>query len=481
MTSTEVHLTEVPVGFRYVSTARPRLPLTDQEYADMEKPKVLIVGAGLGGVTLGILLERAGIPFQIYERANEVKPLGSAIAVGPNVMLCFKQLGIFDDLVKLGKPMVLAQSYNNSMEITQVTDWSVRDKLGGDQHYVVARPCLYDLLRSRIPPHKILMNKRVLSILQNENGVMIRCSDNNTHHGDILVGADGAYSGVRQSMYQQLKKQKKLPKSDDCVLPYSCTCLVGQTEVLDPEEFPELNETNSKFHGISEFPYSHHLNKDSAKDNDSFRNSEWGPETAETMCKEVGHLKIPGGNGKLTMKDLIDRTPKHLISKAMLEEKVFSTWYHRRTVLLGDACHKMHPAAGQGAVNAMQDAITLVNVIASLPSKEMDDITECFKIYKSERYPPALAAFNMSHTLSKSFEKTLQGALVRYTMMYMPPWLNKIAMAKLIQVRPQVNFLPRAEDRGTIKAKYQPSLHRKVTFAAPPAVASAAVEATTVV
>lgn len=100
------------------------------------------------------------------------------------------------------------------------------------------------------------MSKRVLSILQNQHGVMVRCSDNVTHHGDILVGADGAYSGVRQSMYHQLKTQKKLPRSDDTTLPYSCTCLVGQTEVLDPDEFPEINETNSRFHGISEFPYS---------------------------------------------------------------------------------------------------------------------------------------------------------------------------------------------------------------------------------
>ncbi|KAF8929686.1 hypothetical protein BGZ52_001925 [Haplosporangium bisporale] len=127
----------------------------------------------------------------------------------------------------------------------------------------------------------------------------------------------------------------------------------------------------------------------------------------------------------------------------------------------------MHPAAGQGAVNAMQDAITLANMIASLPTKEEKDITACFKIYKSERFPLALAAFNLSHTLSKSFERTLQGALIRYSMMHMPPWLNKIAMAKLIVNRPQVNFLPRAEDKGTVKANHQPSLHRKVTFPLP--------------
>lgn len=80
------------------------------------------------------------------------------------------------------------------------------------------------------------------------------------------------------------------------------------------------------------------LDKESAKKNDSFRNSTWGPEAAEAMCKEVRHFRLPGGkDGKaITMGDLIDRTPKNSISKVMLEEKVFDTWYSGRTVLLGD-------------------------------------------------------------------------------------------------------------------------------------------------
>ncbi|KAF8920059.1 hypothetical protein BGZ52_012178, partial [Haplosporangium bisporale] len=66
---------ELPENPAYTSTAKPRPPLTEQEMEDMKKPKVLIVGAGLGGITLGILLERAGIPYEIYERAAQVKPL----------------------------------------------------------------------------------------------------------------------------------------------------------------------------------------------------------------------------------------------------------------------------------------------------------------------------------------------------------------------------------------------------------------------
>lgn len=94
------------------------------------------------------------------------------------------------------------------------------------------------------------MNKKVLSFMQNNDGVMIRCADNQTHHGDILVGADGAYSAVRQHLYKDLKVKKLLPKSDDVPLPFNCVCLVGQTEVLDPEEFPGMKLERSHFHSI---------------------------------------------------------------------------------------------------------------------------------------------------------------------------------------------------------------------------------------
>ncbi|KAF9367237.1 hypothetical protein CPC16_006766, partial [Podila verticillata] len=71
----------------------------------------------------------------------------------------------------------------------------------------------------------------------------------------------------------------------------------------------------------------HFLDKDSAKRHDSFRNSEWGPEVAEALAREVRVFKVPGGkDGKeLTMAEYIDRTPSDLMSKVMLEEIVFDT------------------------------------------------------------------------------------------------------------------------------------------------------------
>lgn len=85
----------------------------------------------------------------------------------------------------------------------------------------------------------------------------------------------------------------------------------------------------------------HHLSRKSSKaaEEQQFKNSdnsEWSAFPAQVMCDETRDFKIPVGDGKKTLGDLYDLTPQELISKVMLEEKVFKTWHHGRTVLLGD-------------------------------------------------------------------------------------------------------------------------------------------------
>ena len=82
----------------------------------------------------------------------------------------------------------------------------------------------------------------------------------------------------------------------------------------------------------------HFLDKHSAKRNNSFRNSEWGPEEADALAREVRTFMVPGGkDGKVrTLGEYVDKTPRQQMSKVMLEEIVFNTWYGGRTVLLGD-------------------------------------------------------------------------------------------------------------------------------------------------
>lgn len=79
------------------------------------------------------------------------------------------------------------------------------------------------------------------------NGVLIRFSDGTEAEGDILVGADGAYSAVRQGLYAKMTRAKTLPKFDSLPLPFSTVCLVGQTRALTSEEFPDIALEESQF------------------------------------------------------------------------------------------------------------------------------------------------------------------------------------------------------------------------------------------
>lgn len=70
-----------------------------------------------------------------------------------------------------------------------------------------------------------------------------------------------------------------------------------------------------------------------------FRNSEWGPESIEAMCKEYENMPCPWGG---SMGEVMRATPPERISKVFLEEKIFKTWYDSRTVLLGDGTLESH-------------------------------------------------------------------------------------------------------------------------------------------
>ncbi|KFH66083.1 hypothetical protein MVEG_08184 [Podila verticillata NRRL 6337] len=446
-----------------------------------KKPKVLIVGAGLGGLLLGILLMKGGVDFEIVERAREVKPIGSAMSMGACFAQLFKQIGIFDEFVKLGKPNRLMELFDEDLNPLFNVDFADRDIVSGAVEYIIPRPDLYALLLRQIPTEYIHMGKKVESYQEDSEGVTITCSDNTTYRGDILVGADGAYSNVREQLYSTLKAKASLPPSDEEPLTFNCVCLVGQTEVLDPEEFPGLKLHRSHFVSMIKSgsykwtTFSSAKNTlcwfviqilDEKKSKGGSSNSEWGPGAAEAMCNEVRDFKLHGGkDGKvLTMGDMIDRTPKGMISKVMLEEKLFDTWYGGRTVLIGDACHKLHPASGAGALSAIQDAVALANWICTLESSSMTDLETVFKEYRDERYPALQQAFATAQVFKSLGENTWRSTLNKALLRYMPHWLWVKTQIKMSQHRPQLSFLPWVEDKGSVPPAYQASLQKTLAI-----------------
>ncbi|KAF9977702.1 hypothetical protein BGZ65_007299 [Modicella reniformis] len=178
-----------------------------------------------------------------------------------------------------------------------------------------------------------------------------------------------------------------------------------------------------------------------------FRNSEWSPEQNEVMLQQVRNLSCPWGG---RMADIVDATPKHLISKVFLEEKVFMTWYHGRTVLIGDACHKVLPTTGLGAANAFQDAVVLANCISNMKDWTQKSITGSFKEYYKQRFRRVNEQFEGSHMMARTMiGQSWSERMVRYAVLHcMPKCMQERNVDRRMEYRPQIAWLPLVEKRG---------------------------------
>ncbi|KAF9342908.1 hypothetical protein BGX26_006628, partial [Mortierella sp. AD094] len=388
--------------------------MSQQIPAEKPVPQVLIVGAGIGGLILAILFEQINIPYRIFERASDVKPLGAAMSFAGSIFPALEQLGIYEELVQVSKINDEVQFYDINCE--NIGSYNLKRSIAGTGYHtlIFSRPRFYEILRKRVPAHKISFQKKVLSSEEKGGKVHIHCSDNTSYAGDILIGADGAYSGVRQSLYKQLDAKGILPKEDLEDFSIGYAMIVGVANLPNPEKYPQLKEENSGFSQVLyedgsncyvvtlpdnqiSWGFGLQLPQEDLKA-ENFRNSEWSPETNDVSLKKYRDLKCPLGG---TMGEIFDATPNHLISKVFLEEKLFTTWHHGRTVLLGDACHKLHPAGGQGAQQAIQDAIVLVNSLYNMTDCSPESIKSAFEEYYSQRYPRAERGFNTSVLFSK--------------------------------------------------------------------------------
>ncbi|KAG0360677.1 hypothetical protein BG005_010142 [Podila minutissima] len=402
-------------------------------------------------------------PKAIFEKSKELKPLGSALSLSPPLMIYFEQLGLYDQLLKVTKPFGSIRLKKENMapigtfEMKESKE-EIRKRYGYDVR-IVSRPDLVNLLLSLIPAERIHLNTKVLSTEQDEHKVTLQCSDSETYIGSILVGADGAHSSVRQNMYKELSKAGVLPRSDSQPLGYGYDCVVGVTDPLDPLKYPVLKEEFCDFEILlgDKIPYTWWyiplennkigwmITEDiRSKGDDGGRNaksSEWELDAAVDMCKRVRHLPcIYGG----ALGDIIDSTPKDLISKVILEDKYFSVWFNRRTVLLGD-----------GANMAIDGAVELVNLLFDIRTDSQEDITEAFKQYHDSRRQAAQIAVKSSNQSgSMMHSKGVIGDIVRHIALnWIPNWLFRIGADKINEYRPQINFLPLVEKRGTLKTR----------------------------
>ncbi|KAF9028105.1 hypothetical protein BGZ52_000208 [Haplosporangium bisporale] len=433
---------------------------------DSDIKKVLIVGAGMSGLMLGILLTHAGIDFAIYERVAEIKPIGSTMAFDSRILAVFEQLGMLDEALKISFPCRGLNFYDSKLQVMGGFDLSeYKDRTGYDT-ILFSRPQMHQLFLSKIPKEKLHLGKKIESIEDSGENVIIHCADGSSASGDVLVGADGAYSGVRTSLFKTMVEKSLLPEADREELSVGHICMVGTTKPLEDSKYEALKDNFSHFERVMMQGTPHSWSTATvpgnrvcwlmttqlgsiSTDTTRFKNAEWGPEANQSMINEVRDYPCALGG---TMGDLINLTPPEMISRVFLEEKLFETWHHGRVVLIGDACHKMLPSGGAGAINALQDAVILANCIYDIASATSENIHHAFADYRAQRFPKAKYQMDKAKVMATiQYGQTWKDRAIRHVIFnWIPKSIQTEQLLKDTTYRPQVMFLPNIENRGTV-------------------------------
>ncbi len=198
----------------------------------MFKNHALIAGAGIGGLAAALALARAGWSIDVIERSSNLTEVGAGIQLGPNSMSALKSLGLGPSLDKacyFPKKIKVFNALNG--EILGSLDLATMKSKYKSPYCCIHRSDLQNILfqacsnqsdnKHQIQSH---FNKNISNITQTEDAVSVEADMNSVFEGDVIVGADGLWSTVRQKLlndgepketshvaYRALIKQESLP------------------------------------------------------------------------------------------------------------------------------------------------------------------------------------------------------------------------------------------------------------------------------
>ena len=321
---------------------------------------VLICGAGIGGLCLGLSLQQLNIPFQIFEVSRSIKPLGVGINLQPNAVRELYALGIKDDLRRIGiqteefglfskkgleiwtEPRGLKAGYS-------VPQFSV--------HRGELQKLLYDTLVRRMKRNTVNLGMKATGYKNLLSSVKLQCINNNskeleTFEGDILVACDGINSKIRK----QLFPDEGDPLWNGAILwrglavappfrTHASMVMIGH----DTQRFVSYpiskkdTDGNAKINWIAELKFNPEKPWSKSDWSKKVDKSKFLKSFLDWSFDWIDPLNLISETGSIYEYPMVDRDP--------LEQ-----WTFERITLLGDAAHPTYPVGSNGASQAIIDA-----------------------------------------------------------------------------------------------------------------------------
>jgi 2-polyprenyl-6-methoxyphenol hydroxylase-like FAD-dependent oxidoreductase len=352
--------------------------------------KVIIIGGGIGGLTLALACVDIGLEVELYEKRDLEAMLGGpgGIFIQRNAMKVYKLLAngkIYQEFYKYGGKILTGGFFNhqakplyiNSPEFVGETDLGV----------CLMRSQIQQILYHALPASTVKTGLAFQSFQATDHGIKVYFQDGTTTTGDILVGADGIYSKVRASLQGQERLEDPI---------YSGMCcwrgsFDGANLPLNPKySWMELwgkGDRFGYFHvGGEKFSFY------------GFSNSQPG-ENDECVGGPLAALQtIFAGYGEPVPSIIAALDPQSIYRDDIFDrESLGHTWGKGRVTLIGDAAHPVQPTLGQGGCMAIEDAFELVKLLATVTSK--DQVSSVLRQFESDRHPRVTRVLNVSRSV----------------------------------------------------------------------------------
>ncbi len=314
--------------------------------------RIIVIGAGIGGLAAALTLRRAGFEVQVFEQAAELREVGAGVQISPNATRILHRLGLEAPLRRFGvRPRwAVVRRWDDGREISRQPLADACEQRFGAPYYHFHRAELLDVLSAAVPNGVVHLDHRCVGLIQHEDRVEVQFHNGATAEAEVVVGADGIHSTVREAILGP-----ELPRFSGHVV----------YRGLVPAE--RVAHLGVEVEASSWWGPDHHFVHYFVGAGARYLNwvavtpGEWRIESWTAKGEVAEALKeFEGWHPRVrAIISSVDTTNRW----ALYDRDPLPRWSIGRVTLLGDAAHPMLPYMAQGAVQSIEDAAVLAKCI----------------------------------------------------------------------------------------------------------------------
>lgn len=352
--------------------------------ATVTYPRIAIVGGGIGGLATAAFLEHAGLRASVYEQAAQLSEVGAGLVVAPNAARLLRRLGVLEQFTSQAVRLDVGWEFRRWQDGTVLSseDLSTACKrLYGEHTYTAHRADLLSVIKSAVSLDTIHLGKKCIEVTSNSRGAaLLRFADGEIIETDIVIGADGIHSTVRNSI--------TIPSP----AVYSGTCAFRTLVPANRASSFARRRAQTLWlgpgHHLVHYPVSagRLINLVAFAPARGYTVESW----SATATIEEFLAEFAGWDSRLTELIRAARTPGRW---ALLDRAPLGHWSKGRITLLGDAAHPMFPFFAQGAAQSIEDAAVLAQCLV----EGLDDLPVALQRYETLRIPRTTRLQEASH------------------------------------------------------------------------------------